>query len=72
MKVYTLKQRGATVKVKDLIQLSFDPVLALKDLEAKFTKVLPADVAKEQEELLWADALIIISPVWWGAFPASH
>ncbi|OKP91286.1 hypothetical protein A3842_02925 [Paenibacillus sp. P3E] len=65
-----LEQRGAAVKVKDLIQLSFDPVLELKDLEAKFTKVLPEDVAKEQEDLLWADALIIISPVWWGGFPA--
>ncbi len=66
-----LKQRGAAIKVKDLIQLSFDPVLALKDLEAKFTKVLPADVAKEQEDLLWADAMIIILPYGGGHFRQS-
>ncbi|MEK5377828.1 hypothetical protein BK143_18905 [Paenibacillus peoriae] len=65
-----LNVRGANVKVKDLIQMSFNPMVGLKDLEAKVTNVLPEEIVKEQEDLLWADALIIISPVWWGGFPA--
>ncbi|WP_258297440.1 NAD(P)H-dependent oxidoreductase [Paenibacillus peoriae] len=65
-----LNVRGANVKVKDLIQMSFNPTAGLKDLEAKVTNVLPEEIVKEQEDLLWADALIIISPVWWGGFPA--
>ncbi|MDQ0050163.1 NAD(P)H-dependent oxidoreductase [Paenibacillus polymyxa] len=65
-----LNVRGANVKVKDLIQMSFNPTVGLKDLEAKVTNVLPEEIVKEQEDLLWADALIIISPVWWGGFPA--
>jgi NAD(P)H dehydrogenase (quinone) len=65
-----LKSRGANVKVKDLIQMSFNPTVGLKDLEAKVTKVLPEDIVREQEDLLWTDAFIIISPVWWGGFPA--
>ncbi|MEK5141456.1 NAD(P)H-dependent oxidoreductase [Paenibacillus sp. FSL M7-0134] len=65
-----LNVRGANVKVKDLIQMSFNPMAGLKDLEAKVTNALPEEIVKEQEDLLWADALIIISPVWWGGFPA--
>ncbi|MDH2332596.1 MULTISPECIES: NAD(P)H-dependent oxidoreductase [Paenibacillus] len=65
-----LNVRGANVKVKDLIQMSFNPMVGLKDLEAKVTNALPEEIVKEQEDLLWADALIIISPVWWGGFPA--
>lgn len=65
-----LEKRGATVKVKDLVQMSFDPAMGLKDLEAKVTKILPAEIVSEQEDLEWMDAIIIIAPVWWGGLPA--
>ncbi len=30
----------------------------------------PADIAQEQEKLLWADALIMQFPLWWFSMPA--
>ncbi|MFB5265277.1 NAD(P)H-dependent oxidoreductase [Paenibacillus enshidis] len=65
-----LKSRGADVKVKDLIETSFNPTMGIDDLAAKVTKVLPEEIVKEQEDLLWTDAFVIISPLWWGGFPA--
>jgi NAD(P)H dehydrogenase (quinone) len=46
----------------------FDPVL---DSKRAFEEGRQArDIAREQEKLLWADALILQFPLWWFSMPA--
>lgn len=64
-----LEQRGANVKVKDLVKMDFDPVMRPEDLKAIKTKEYTPSVRAEQEDILWADALVTICPVWFGNVP---
>ena len=59
------KDKGATVHLKDLYAERFDPVLD----EAQLS-LLPDDIKREQEQVLWADALVVIYPLWWFDRPA--
>lgn len=65
-----LKERGASVKVKNLVDMNYNPVLQAKDLKAVFTKEYQPDVKSEHEDLLWSDAIVNIAPLWWGSMPA--
>lgn len=68
--VQHLESRGAAIKVKDLVKMNYNPVLQKEDLKAAFTKEYQLDVLKEHEDLLWADAIVNIAPLWWGSMPA--
>jgi len=46
----------------------FDP--ALESLRAFETGTQAADIAAEQQKLLWADAVIVQFPLWWYSMPA--
>ncbi len=65
-----LKIRGHEVEVRDLYEIGFNPVLSLKDFETLGKGETPPDIKKEQEFLLWAEAIIVIHPTWWNSFPA--
>jgi len=65
-----LKQAGHTIKVKDLYKENFDPILSASDLAQLQKGIIPPKIAKEQEQLLWADSLIFIYPLWWFGRPA--
>ncbi len=65
-----LNQAGHEVKIKDLYAQNFDPVLKESDLEQIQTGKTPKHIAKEQNELLWADGLVFIYPLWWFGRPA--
>lgn len=67
--VDTLKKNGAEVKVKDLVKMNFDPVMRPDDLKAAKTKIYTDEVKAEQDDILWADALVTISPIWFGMIP---
>ncbi|MCG7384502.1 NAD(P)H-dependent oxidoreductase [Paenibacillus sp. ACRRY] len=67
--VPTLEARGANIKVKDLVKMNFDPVMRPEDLRAAKTKVYTEAVKAEQDDILWADAIITIAPVWFGMIP---
>ncbi|MEG0948074.1 MAG: NAD(P)H-dependent oxidoreductase [Bacteroidales bacterium] len=61
---------GATVEVRDLYKINFNPCLSLADIEAvRKGEVLP-DVKTEQEYINQADKIIFISPIWWNLLPA--
>lgn len=60
-----LKQAGAEVKVKDLYEMGFNPLLTVDDFQAMHTGNPPTDIKNEQEDIKWADTIIMISPVWW-------
>ena len=65
-----LKQSGHEVKVKNLYQEKFNPVLDSDDLSQLHDDSIPTRIAAEQEQLLWADGLIFIYPLWWFTPPA--
>ncbi len=65
-----LKQAGHEIKIKDLYQENFDPILKADDLSLLQQGIIPEKIAHEQEQLLWADGLVFIYPLWWFGRPA--
>ncbi len=65
-----LKEKGHSVRLKDLYRMDFDPVLGMADFMAWQKGEVPADVKQEQEDIAWADALTFIYPIWWHERPA--
>ncbi|GEL07952.1 NAD(P)H-dependent oxidoreductase [Salisediminibacterium halotolerans] len=62
---------GNSVDVRDVYQLSFDPVLTQKEYEESLEGIYPQDVMQEQAYIDAADEIVFVFPVWWGGFPAS-
>jgi len=58
------------VKVRDLYDLRFNPVLTGGDVEALEQGTPPTDIKTEQELIRWADAMVFVYPVWWSGMPA--
>lgn len=58
---------GHEVRVLRLGELSFDPVL-----HHGYGQVQPLepDLLRAQSDILWADHLVLVFPVWWGGIPA--
>ncbi len=67
-----LEEKGHLVRVRDLYQLDFQPVLTLNELKNYETQDLPVsgDVSTEQKEIQWANNIIFIYPTWWWSPPA--
>jgi NAD(P)H dehydrogenase (quinone) len=68
--VKNLAAAGHKVKLRDLYDLQFDPVLSAEDLKVIHEGNIPDLIKIEQECIVWADRLILIHPVWWTGFPA--
>jgi NAD(P)H dehydrogenase (quinone) len=84
--VQRLQAAGHTVQVSDLYAMNWKATLDADDApERDATKPFhasldskvayaegtqAADIAREQEKLLWADALILQFPLWWFTMPA--
>ena len=61
------KAAGHEVRRADVGKLSFDPILhkgyrAIQELEP--------DLKKAQEDITWANHLVLIYPLWWSSVPA--
>ena len=67
-----LVQEGHVVRVRDLYQLGFEPLLSLEEWKRYESQAgeTPADVQAEQAEIQWANHLILIYPTWWWSPPA--
>ena len=68
-----LSSAGNTSEVADLRAEGFDPRLPIAD-EPDWEdpdKVYSAEVLREQERVMCADALAFVFPVWWWSFPAA-
>ncbi|NOU86200.1 flavodoxin family protein [Paenibacillus sp. LMG 31460] len=62
---------GHEVKQTDLYEKSFQPVISYEELIGSFQGCEPpADVAKEHDDIRWADFIIFIYPTWWMGMPA--
>jgi NAD(P)H dehydrogenase (quinone) len=68
--VKTLEAKGHEVKIRDLYEINFNPVLSGADFAALQSGNIPADIAEEQEHISWATNLVIVSPIWWIGRPA--
>jgi NAD(P)H dehydrogenase (quinone) len=65
-----LEKKGAEVKSKDLYAMNWNPVLSARDYEGFHKGNVPEDIKTEQADISWADAVILIAPVWWYSVPA--
>jgi len=60
-------ESGANVRLINLIDLQFDPIL--KDSNDQKADLEP-DIILVQKEILKADHLVFVYPNWWGTYPA--
>jgi len=64
-----LEERGANVKVKDLVKMNFNTTMLPEDLASTKTFEYTPEVKAEQDDLMWSDAVVTIAPVWFGMCP---
>lgn len=66
-----LIRAGHDVRVHDLYRMGFDPVLSARELvDGLDVRIRMVDVLVAQEDLLEADVVTVIYPLWWMAMPA--
>ncbi|MBF0554038.1 MAG: NAD(P)H-dependent oxidoreductase [Nitrospirae bacterium] len=65
-----LKAAGHEVRVRDLYEQNFDPVLKPSDFELIQAGKSAADVKVEQDHIAWADVISFVHPIWWTGLPA--
>lgn len=65
-----LNDQGHKVRIRDLYDAGFHPVLSANDFDGIRSGSIPADIKAEQEHVAWADTLIMVHPVWWTGLPA--
>lgn len=64
------EEKAANVRVRDLYEIGFDPILKPADFVAFQAGKVPEDIGTEQEHIKWADVITFVYPVWWASFPA--
>lgn len=57
---------GAEVKELVLSELEFDPI---RRGGYGVEQPLEPDLVRAQEEILWAQHLVFVHPIWWGTYP---
>ncbi len=65
-----LVHSGHEIRVKDLYQENFNPVLSSEELSQLHQGNIPTRIGNEHEQLLWAEGLVFIYPLWWFTPPA--
>lgn len=58
------------VKVLDLYEEGFNPVLVFNEEKRRRNMHADPDFALYRDQLLWADKIVLIYPIWWGRPPA--
>ncbi len=61
------KATGHEVRLIHLSKLKFDPILHKGYLEIQ---ELEEDLKLAQKDILWAQHLVFVYPIWWGSVPA--
>ena len=64
------QENEANVRVRDLYEIGFDPILKPSDFVALQSGNTPEDIKTEQEHIKWADVITFVYPVWWVGLPA--
>lgn len=58
------------VKVLDLYEEGFNPTLVFNKQKRRRDMHRDPDFARYREQLMWADKIIFVYPIWWGRPPA--
>ncbi|WP_028402184.1 NAD(P)H-dependent oxidoreductase [Ectobacillus panaciterrae] len=61
---------GHEVRVRDLYEMDFNPILHADDFTQFFQNQIPEDIKNEQNHIEWADTLFFVYPTWWINMPA--
>lgn len=69
--VDALRSNGAEVRLLDLHDLGFDPVMSAEERRRYNEEgVNEEPVADQLEHLFWCDTLVFVYPTWWFGLPA--
>ncbi len=68
--VKKLEQDGHEVLVVSLYAQGFEPALSIGERQSYFDAYDGTKVSRETDQLLNAEALILLFPTWWFGFPA--
>lgn len=63
-------KNGVEIRIRNLYELGFDPVLKGSDLLNLQSGNYAEDIKAEQEHIQWADLITFVYPVWWAGMPA--
>lgn len=67
----SLSAKGAEMRITDLYQSNFQPILTDQDLTTyEDTAQNTAGIERHIEDIRWCDTLIFIYPTWWYGLPA--
>lgn len=69
VKTYLTKKEHE-VRVRDLYDLNFNPVLDEDNHTSFYQTKVPKEILVEQQEITWAENLVFIYPTWWCGMPA--
>jgi NAD(P)H dehydrogenase (quinone) len=58
------------IQLLDLYEEDFDPRLVFNEQKRRRDMHLDPDLTEYREQLLWADKIVFIYPIWWGRPPA--
>lgn len=58
------------IKVLDLYEEGFNPVLVFNEQKRRRDMHADPDLETYREQILWADQLVFVYPIWWGRPPA--
>lgn len=65
-----LRAAGHELRIRDLYQEGFQPALTAAERQSFYGRFDSLTIAAEAEELLWAEALVLVFPTWWFSMPA--
>lgn len=68
--IQNLEKKNHEIRVRDLYEMSFNPILKEDSFTVPQKEKVPATVREEQDHIKWAENLIFIFPTWWGGMPA--
>ncbi|MCQ9640742.1 NAD(P)H-dependent oxidoreductase [Chryseobacterium sp. WG14] len=68
--IATLQSGHHEIRIRDLYQMNFDPVLSLTDMQEQRAGKVSEDILVEQDFISWADQITFIYPIWWTGLPA--
>lgn len=66
----TLNEAKHAVRHVDLYRSGFSPVLTPAERASYYSAFDASAIAEEIDDLLWAEAIILVFPTWWFGFPA--
>jgi NAD(P)H dehydrogenase (quinone) len=58
------------VKVLDLYEEEFNPILVFNENKRRRDMHTDPGLARYRDQLMWADKIVFVYPIWWGRPPA--